>query len=238
MKYLENLNLERITQKLSGKFLLGGNIINGKVETYSCKKAGEDKKNSKILEEMYSKSTSSSNNTSGSLEISQSLLIDLIHTLNAALLDHDFSSLIKSPTESFKYLPVGNVVSIINSYLAEITATETTFLEELWSSIDESISLSSCEAYQLTIDPFVDIDGDRPYIWSFNFFFFNKELRRICFFSCSASNKYRRNSLFGNIMDDEEDDDLEYNNSSRFNSDHGGQDDSEEDEMDWNNHEW
>ena len=29
-------------------------------------------------------------------------------------------------------------------------------------------------------------------------------MRRICFFSCSASNKYRRNSLFGDIMDDDE----------------------------------
>ena len=114
VKYLENLNLERITQKLSGKFILGGNIINGKVETYSCKKAGEDKKNSKILEEMYSKSTSSSSLLDASLEFNQSLLIDLIHTLNAALLDHDFSSLIKTPKESFKSLPTRNVVAIIN----------------------------------------------------------------------------------------------------------------------------
>lgn len=59
------------------------------------------------------------------------------------------------------------------------------FLSKLWKSIDESISLKDCEIFSYepdwNDDPFSDM-----VLWSFNFFLYNKDKGRICFFTCIA----------------------------------------------------
>ena len=49
MKYLENIELEKLSSFLTGT-VIGDRILKGRVETFSCKRAGEDKKLSKSLD--------------------------------------------------------------------------------------------------------------------------------------------------------------------------------------------
>jgi hypothetical protein len=92
MKYLENTGLETMSNFLTGREM-GGCILDGRIEAFSCKRAGEDKKLSKLLEAKLVEDLNSiqpavrQRSTSlGDLnEVStRRLLIDLISTLNAS----------------------------------------------------------------------------------------------------------------------------------------------------------
>jgi hypothetical protein len=56
--------------------------------------------------------------------------------------------------------------------------------EKLWVTLNEEINLQECDIYSynpdLTSDPF----GEDGSLWSFNYFFFNKKLKRIVLFTC------------------------------------------------------
>ncbi len=58
-----------------------------------------------------------------------------------------------------------------------------------------------------TSDPF----SESGIIWSFNFFFYNRKLRRILFLTCRADCKTSTNN-----DDDDEDEPLEHNNYLTF----------------------
>jgi len=145
MKYLENIALEKLSSFV-GDRIIGDRIINGRIESFSCKRAGEDKKLSKVIDAKIVEGLSNSSNArsrsrprSSSLgdlnsASTRRLLIDLIETLNASFPDYDFSNI--SP-ESFVMDDVTAVAQRINSYLAEITASNPDFLESLWRTIDE-----------------------------------------------------------------------------------------------------
>lgn len=177
MKYLENFSLEQLSTYLTNKALLGGRLLNGRVETYSTKKAGDDKKKSKLLEQKLS-------GTKDTVK----LLIDLIQTLNASLIDYDFSSL---TAESFGLITLQDCVSMVNSHLAELTIENPSFLSTMWKNINDCIPLANCEVYCLAENPFNESEDD--VIWSFFYFLYNKELKRICLFACTASRVTRYN---------------------------------------------
>mmetsp|Transcript_52753 Transcript_52753/g.120222 ORF Transcript_52753/g.120222 Transcript_52753/m.120222 type:complete len:125 (+) Transcript_52753:99-473(+) len=100
MKFLSIDQLEIVTSFLSGREV-GDRIIDGRLEAFSCKRAGEDKKLSKVLEQQYAEELASSPSSAlgssplGPLSDSgtRRLLIDLISTMNASFPDHDFSAL-------------------------------------------------------------------------------------------------------------------------------------------------
>ena len=75
-------------------------------------------------------------------------------------------------------------------------------LAELWAAVEEAIALRDCEVYSyvpdLEADPFSE-----GVLWSFNYFFFNKSLKRIVYLSCVARSKY----AVPNSQDEEADDD-------------------------------
>jgi hypothetical protein len=60
---------------------------------------------------------------------------------------------------------------------------------ELWRSVDEVIGLVDCDVYTYKAvaegDPFCDETN----LWSFNYFFYNRKLKRILYFSCRAVSK-------------------------------------------------
>ena len=60
---------------------------------------------------------------------------------------------------------------------------------ELWSSIEEAVNLGEC----VTFSYVPDLDSD-PFsegiLWSFNYFFFNKTLKRLVYFTCIARPRY------------------------------------------------
>ena len=207
MKYLENIDLENLTKSfLTGKELGGTQVLHGRCEVYSTKKAGDDKKQSKVLEQKLVVNNSAAAGDFSLLKSTTKLFVDLIQTLNASLADYDFTEL---KPESFTQINCSEVVQNVNSHLAELTAEKSNFLADLWRSIDNAIGgLGKCEAFQLIDDPFAD---EMSTVWSFHFFLHNKELKRICYFSCAASAKGHNHldlygsSILGNDSDDDDD---------------------------------
>ncbi|KAK5142828.1 hypothetical protein LTR04_002093 [Oleoguttula sp. CCFEE 6159] len=129
----------------------------------------------------------------------------LIATLNASHPDYDFSHLLR-PSDFRRERSLRSVMSVIDSTLQNLrprtanpflavphywTSTDTpagtTTLgvgkiwgPRMWKLIDEEMDLRSCSiyAYQPEEDPF---DGEEGAIWSFHYFFFNKDLKRVCY---------------------------------------------------------
>eukprot|EP01038_Epipyxis_sp_PR26KG_P014363 gene14363-19265_t len=221
MKYLENISLENLTNSLRNKELGGGLVITGKVELYSTKKVGEEKKSSKLL-------GNSVNNTELDNK-TKKLLIDLIQTLNASFCDHDFSML---TVESFAQVSFNETIQTINTYIAEMTVTSPNFINNLWKNINESMSgnLNNCEIYKLSDGAIIDEDDNNSY-WSFHYFFCNKELKRICYFTCTAFSKFR--NMNSNVSMSQEDMSgilMQVNNGTVSDEDDNEEDVSEEDD--------
>jgi len=174
---------------------INGRIIEGKLEPFSCKKGTSDKKLSKSLEDQYAhelatspkiecSSVSSSPLGSMSDPSTRRLLINLITTMNASFPDYDFSNLRPDQFQSFS--TTAEAVNIANKKLSESVEIEHPgFLGEMWSAIEESIKLEECEIFSyvpdMESDPFSE--GN---LWSFNFFFHNKNMKKILYMTCLA----------------------------------------------------
>lgn len=56
----------------------------------------------------------------------------------------------------------------------------------IWSAIDDEMNLTECDIYSYNPDLNSDPYGEPGCLWSFNYFFYNKKLKRILFFTCRA----------------------------------------------------
>ena len=101
MKYLEMPRLTVLTSFLDEKEL-GDLVLRGRVEAFSCKSAGKDKKLAKMLQRRYvNELEATSDELQGVMSplgpmssvSTRKLLINLIATMNASFPDFDFSSL-------------------------------------------------------------------------------------------------------------------------------------------------
>jgi hypothetical protein len=227
MKYLENEKLTKLTQELTD-VVCGTRVINGRIEAYTCKRAGSDKKYAHSLAERYESEVVSSsahqvsfescspyaNGSLGNFQESSTrkLLTDLILTLNASFPDYDFGNV--KPGQFQKIASTKIAISRANQRLSELAQKKSPgFLNLLWCSVDEVISLKHCTVYSFNPDEEGTDDGSDPYmetstgsipphlhnynedegpelgaaLWSFNYFFVNKALKRILFFTCVQS---------------------------------------------------
>jgi len=118
--------------------------------------------------------------------ISGKMLFTLLSTLNAAFPDYDFS---QAKSEEFSREPsLAFVVNNVNTNLSTSIGDEFTELSpRLWKAIDNEISLQECEIYSYNPDMETDPFGEEGCLWSFNYLFYNKELKRIVFFKCHGS---------------------------------------------------
>eukprot|EP00633_Aureoumbra_lagunensis_P001414 CAMPEP_0197295022 /NCGR_PEP_ID=MMETSP0890-20130614/34199_1 /TAXON_ID=44058 ORGANISM="Aureoumbra lagunensis, Strain CCMP1510" /NCGR_SAMPLE_ID=MMETSP0890 /ASSEMBLY_ACC=CAM_ASM_000533 /LENGTH=200 /DNA_ID=CAMNT_0042770747 /DNA_START=223 /DNA_END=825 /DNA_ORIENTATION=- len=160
------------------------------------------------------------------------LFIDLISTLNASFPDYDFTCL--SPEQFTKELSPELVVRNINTRLADFVSTET--LEELWLAVEEAVQMNQCQVFSYVPDLDSDPFSDQNVLWSFNFFFFNKHLKRILYFTClvrSSNSPYLSEAQ--EKINDDDDIDQENNFHSRhlFHSAPSG-DDAFDEEDDFN----
>ncbi|KAI9364257.1 Maf1 regulator-domain-containing protein [Pilaira anomala] len=60
-------------------------------------------------------------------------------------------------------------------------------MNRLWDVMDEIVQLNDCDIY--TYNPDVDDDPmneEEGYLWSMNYFFFNRKLKRMIFFSIKS----------------------------------------------------
>jgi hypothetical protein len=58
--------------------------------------------------------------------------------------------------------------------------------QPLWSTVDNEIALQDCDIYSYNPDLNSDPFGEPGSLWSFNYFFYNRKLKRIVFFTCRA----------------------------------------------------
>lgn len=223
MKLLESTTFEAINNAL--QIQNGDSKIVGRIESYSCKMAGTDKAlykrfnpegvNPNDLQALsppqtsYSQySRSMSGDEDGTLcdTISRKTLFYLIATLNSSFPDYDFMD-VKSH-EFSKEPSLKWVTNAIDSQLtATVGDTYKALLPAFWAAIDDEISLENCAIYSYNSDLCSDPFGEDGCLWSFNYFFYNKKLKRIVFFTCRASSpSYAIDSGFGSdlAMDEDE----------------------------------
>ena len=177
-------------------------VIQGDLEAYSCKLAGTDKKLSRSLEqEVLNDLATSPPGVADTLSaspvgpLSESAsrrpLIYLILTLNHMYPDFDFSTL---RAQNFtKEVGVSIVKNNIDNLLMECgktwrpqaqSDTNKSFLEAMWAAINEVIELGESDVYSYNSDLEGDPFGEEGSIWSFNYFFYNRRLKRVVYFSC------------------------------------------------------
>ncbi|XP_028660110.1 MAF1 homolog, negative regulator of RNA polymerase III b [Erpetoichthys calabaricus] len=236
MKLLENSSFEAINSQLCIE--TGDSNIIGRIESYSCKMAGDDKHMFKqfcqegqphVLEALSPPQSGAV--SPGRLSRSQSgdevesplsdkccrkTLFYLIATLNESFRpDYDFSA---AKSHEFSREPSLNwVLNAVNSSLFSAIGEKFNNLKpELWTAVDQEICLQDCDIYSYNPDLDSDPFGEEGSLWSFNYFFYNKKLKRIVFFTCrsvSFLSGYGRNELdneldmeLGDAMDEDEED--------------------------------
>ncbi|XP_068093935.1 repressor of RNA polymerase III transcription MAF1 homolog [Hyperolius riggenbachi] len=227
MKLLENSCFEAVNSQLCVE--TGDTHIIGRIESYSCKMAGDDKHMFKqfcqegqphVLEALsppqsggvspsrLGKSLGGEEEGPLSDKCSRKTLFYLIATLNESFRpDYDFSA---ARSHEFSREPSLNwVVNAVNSSLVSALGDDFTALKsDLWTAVDEEINLAECDIYSYNPDLDSDPFGEDGSLWSFNYFFYNKKLKRIVFFTCRSISgySYKRADLASEFdMDLEED---------------------------------
>ncbi|KAL6053319.1 Repressor of RNA polymerase III transcription MAF1, variant 2 [Balamuthia mandrillaris] len=194
MKFLELANFLHLTECMDGVDA-GDSLIYGRFELFTCKRAGSDKKLYKELDKQYEELARSpvlspelSTSPFGPLSLSTSrrTFISLISTLNASFPDYDFSGV---KPEQFKKDELQLVVNNINTVLAIGFPDYQQFASKMWGVMDEEMHLRDCVIYSYIPDPDSDPFCEEGNLWCFNYFFFNKKLRRVLFFTCRAVSK-------------------------------------------------
>lgn len=241
MKLLENSRFDALTSAICA-IDSGDCTIEGSIESYSCKMAGNDKRLFKSIchdtghqqndlqalsppesqvchsPQRYSRSFSSGDEAEaeGPLcdTISTKTLFYMVSTLNASFLpDYDFSN---AKSEEFSKEP--SLQWVMNAVDGLLTASMgeryNQLRQQLWTSIDEEIVLAECDIYSYSPDLSSDPFGEEGCIWSFNYFFYNKKMKRNVFFTCRAKGKtglYGDSGIGGDIsnMDDMEFDEFD-----------------------------
>lgn len=121
--------------------------------------------------------------------------------------DYDFSD-----AKSHEFSKEPSLQWVMNAVDSNLSATAgdhyRTLRTALWAAIDDEISLNECDIYSYNPDFASDPFGEDGCLWSFNYFFYNKKLKRIVFFPCRAINPlYVLDSGVGSdfAMDEDED---------------------------------
>ncbi|XP_065347015.1 repressor of RNA polymerase III transcription MAF1 homolog [Cloeon dipterum] len=208
MKLLESTKFEVVNTALNIE--TGGSKIIGRIESYSCKLAGGEKQmykkfnntesgakpndlqalsppRSSYAGSPYSQSFSGDEENPLCDTISRKTLFYLIATLNAAFHpDYDFSD--TSSHEFSKERSNEYVKNVVDNYLQMAGAQYQNVRPELWAAIDEEIVLNESEIYSYNPDLASDPFGEEGSLWSFNYFFYNKKLKRVVLFTCRAVN--------------------------------------------------
>ncbi|XP_035269094.1 MAF1 homolog, negative regulator of RNA polymerase III b isoform X1 [Anguilla anguilla] len=238
MKLLENSSFEAMSSHLCVE--TGDSHILGRMESYSCKMAGDDKHMFKqfcqvgephVLEALSPPQSSATSppQLGKSSEDGESPLSDtccrktlfyLITTLNESFRpDYDFST---ARAHEFSREPSLNwVMNAVNGSLFSAVGEEFNSLgPELWNAIDQEINLPGCDIYSYNPDLDSDPFGEEGSLWSFNYFFYNKKLKRIVFFTCrsvSVLSGYGRDSLDNELdMELEDEEEMDEFTEDRF----------------------
>ena len=129
----------------------------------------------------------------------------LIATMNASHPDHDFSHCLRPtdfrPEKSLRLVmntldttlynlrpsPASNFLAVPGHWASAVTpsgssaTTGQPWGPRMWRALDKEMTLKDCSIYSYAPneDPYDDEEGQ---IWSFSYFFFNKQRKRVCYF--------------------------------------------------------
>lgn len=198
MKFLTCPNLQRISSIIDG-FECDDWILSAKMEVYSCKKAGDDKRLARQVENRITQKQTIASPL-GNLTDSEprQLFVNLITTLNAAFPDFDFSHL--SPEHFKSETNALQVSRAVNSLVLDaVEQGMAGFRNSFWKELDSVMELEHCDVYSYTPSGELS-DGN---LWSIMYFWFNKKGKKIALLSASAMSKFR---VKGDDDDDDEDD--------------------------------
>jgi hypothetical protein len=193
MKFLDNNDLSAFTAHLDGLIVPQSNTrLSARIELYSCKAAGVDKKLEKVLAEklLHETATGSlvaspqdySTSPFGPLTTSSSrkTLIHLIATLNASYPDYDFTYL--RPDDFGREPSCELVKHQIFSLLSPCVSYDE--LNSLWRSMDTAVTMHECELYSYSPDPSSDLA--QGHVWTFDYFWYNRPQKKVLYFAASA----------------------------------------------------
>ncbi|KAG1229723.1 hypothetical protein G6F67_006942 [Rhizopus microsporus] len=169
MKFLEVNSLEVINTALSWE--TSECILTGRVEAYSCKSAGTDKKLFKTLEQRYNTLAPGSISPDDIQVVSpfgrltestpRKTFFYLLATLNAAFPDNDFENV--RPDQFIKMPSVEMVMNSVNTTLFNLGNDVVVNQYRLWDVLDEIVQLNECDVYTYNPDadddPMNDEDG-------------------------------------------------------------------------------
>eukprot|EP00038_Savillea_parva_P008412 m.176797 g.176797 ORF g.176797 m.176797 type:complete len:243 (-) comp14234_c0_seq1:241-969(-) len=210
MKLLINPVLAQISEEISG--FHAEVRMDCKIESYSCKMASHDKKLFRQVisggggadgTEALSPSHMSPSVLPGSLGLGYDMsssppeytsvhscstrtLFYLKSTLNAVFHpDYDFTH--AKSSEFSKEPSLAWMQRNVDAHLSPVFGTEYHALNSsLWGALDAEIQLAECDVYSYNPDLDTDPFGEEGMLWSFNYFLYNKKLKRIVFFRATA----------------------------------------------------
>ncbi|PVV04260.1 hypothetical protein BB560_001242 [Smittium megazygosporum] len=169
MKFLQIPDIDNLNELLSFK-TASGHFVSGRIEVYSCKIAGDDKKLYKYLKKRYTQEEEELNAASGyspesalqkvdsSEASSRRILFYLISTLNSSFPDYDFKSL--EACEFTQFFNISDVINTVNITLFNVGCPNLLQHRELWREIDSSINLDDCLLFAYNPVPESDPYGD------------------------------------------------------------------------------
>lgn len=162
--------------------------------------------------------------------ISRKTLFYLISTLNSAFPDYNFSDAKGSEFSKEPSLQVNHECSIeellkIEEYLVSnwwkpsfqyvisnidgllsVTVGEpyAKIHDKMWQTLNEEICLPECFIYSYNPDLASDPFGEDGSLWSFNYFFYNRKMKRVVLFTCRALSPFSQEYFETGLGPDEE----------------------------------
>eukprot|EP01098_Paradermamoeba_levis_P003748 TRINITY_DN1666_c0_g3_i1.p1 TRINITY_DN1666_c0_g3~~TRINITY_DN1666_c0_g3_i1.p1 ORF type:complete len:248 (+),score=61.97 TRINITY_DN1666_c0_g3_i1:71-745(+) len=196
MKYLDLATLANSNTLLDGQEAGEYTLVN-RIEAFSCKRSGSDKQLARSLTDSLERSFSDSEGAQSLEEVvspfgpltdgsSRKTFFYLVGTLNAAFPDYDFSTV---TSKDFRKENLNVVVHQINNALTTSLPTFPNIQTIVWKSLDDEINLRDCDVYTYVPDPDSDPFGEEVNLWSFNFFFYNRKMKRVIYWTCRAKSK-------------------------------------------------
>ncbi|KAI1730728.1 maf1 regulator domain-containing protein [Ditylenchus destructor] len=115
--------------------------------------------------------------------VSKRTLFDIVALLNACYPDYDFS---QTKSNRFSLVNYQNCVRNVDGKFLATVSNYGRVRDEIWRAINEEINVSQCVIYSYIPDYNSDPFTEGGCIWSFNYLFYNKSLKRFLFFACRA----------------------------------------------------
>jgi hypothetical protein len=219
MKFLEYTPFDSINLFLE-QLNLGDCTIRGNLEAFSCKHTGTDRRLSISLEHEILDYLGKSYDSDPSSPVehlssrsSRKTLIYLVLTLGHMYPDYDFSAV--QAHLFFKEEEWDSFKLMVDTYLSDasrqwaVTNDGTSLLDSMTKAIDEVIKIRECDIYSYNPDSDGDPVLEKGAIWSFNYFFYNRKLKRVVSFRSYCTSKLSGDDfLIGSPSDGEEEDAL------------------------------